>query len=84
MKKYDKKEVNILKTTDIQFTYDEERLDALKVFLEEKDKKLESELMSMMDALYERTVPQKVQFFLEKKGRADNAKTKAKGDFKPT
>ena len=84
MKKYDKKEVNILKTTDIQFTYDEERLDALKVFLEEKDKKLESELMSMMDALYERTVPQKVQFFLEKKGRADNAKTKAKADFKPT
>ena len=83
MKKYDKKEVNILKTTDIQFTYDEERLDALKVFLEEKDKKLESELMSMMDALYERTVPQKVQFFLEKKGRADNAKTKAKADFKP-
>ena len=84
MKKYDKKEVNILKTTDIQFNYDEEKLDALNIFLEEKGKTLDAEIASMLDALYERTVPQKVQFFLEKKGHADNAKTKAKGDFKPT
>lgn len=69
---------------NIQITYDEERLAALKIFLEEKGKTLDAEIASMLDALYERTVPQKVQFFLEKKGRADNAKTKAKADFKPT
>ena len=56
-----------MKTTNIQFTYDEEKLDALKVFLEEKNKTLDGELTAMMDWLYERTVPQKVQFFIEKK-----------------
>ena len=69
---------------NIQITYDEERLAALKIFLEEKGKTLDAEIASMLDALYERTVPQKVQFFLVKKGHADNAKTKAKADFKPT
>ena len=54
-----------MKTTNIQFTYDEEKFDALKVFLEEKGKTLDGELTAMMDALYERTVPQKVQLFIE-------------------
>ena len=72
-----------MKTTNIQFTYDEEKLDALKVFLEEKGKTLDGELTSMMDALYERTVPQKVQLFIEKKNRTDAGKSKPKSECKP-
>ena len=66
-----------MKTTNIQFIYNEEKLDALKVFLEEKGKTLDCELTAMMDALYERTVPQKVQFFIEKKSRTDSGKPKS-------
>ena len=66
-----------MKTTNIQFIYNEEKLDALKVFLEEKGKTLDCELTAMMDALYERTVPQKVQFFIEKKSRKDSGKPKS-------
>ena len=72
-----------MKTTNIQFIYDEEKLDALKVFLEEKDKTLDGELIAMMDSLYERTVPQKVQFFIEKKNRTDSGKPKPKSESKP-
>ena len=55
-----------MKTTNIQFIYDEE-----------KGKTLDCELTAMMDALYERTVPQKVQFFIEKKSRTDSGKPKS-------
>ena len=72
-----------MKTTNIQFTYDEEKLDALKVFLEEKNKTLDGELTAMMDSLYERTVPQKVQLFIEKKNRTDLGKPKPKSECKP-
>ena len=72
-----------MKTTSIQFTYEEEKLEALKVFLEEKNKTLDGELTAMTDALYERTVPQKVQIFLEKKNRTDWGKAKPKGESKP-
>ena len=72
-----------MKTTNIQFIYDEEKLDALKVFLEEKGKTLDCELTAMMDALYERTVSQKVQLFIEKKNRTDLGKPKPKSECKP-
>ena len=72
-----------MKTTNIQFAYDENKLDALKVFLEEKGRTLDGELVALMDSLYERTVPQKVQIFLEKKNRTDFGKTKPKGESKP-
>ena len=72
-----------MKTTNIQFTYDEEKLDALKVFLEEKGKSLDGEMTGMMDALYERIVPQKVQLFIEKKNRTDLGKPKPKSECKP-
>ena len=72
-----------MKTTNIQFIYDEEKLEALKVFLEEKGKTLDCELTAVMDALYERTVPQKVQLFIEKKNRTDLGKLKPKSECKP-
>ena len=67
-----------LNMPNIQFTYDEERLEALKVFLKEKGKSLDSELTIMMDNLYEKTVPQKVQIFLERKGKTETQRPKQK------
>ena len=67
-----------LKMPNIQFTYDEERLEALKVFLEEKGKNLDTELKSMLDNLYEKTVPQKVQTFLERKSKTETQRPKQK------
>ena len=72
-----------MRIINVQVAYDEEKLDALKVFLDEKGKTLDGELTSMMDALYERTVPQKVQFFIEKKNRTDLEKQKPKSECKP-
>ena len=72
-----------MRTTNVQVAYDEEKLDALKVFLEEKERTLDGELTVMMDALYERIVPQKVQLFIEKKNRTDSGKQKPKSECKP-
>lgn len=72
-----------MRTTNVQVAYDEEKLDALKVFLEEKEKTLDGELTVMMDALYERIVPQKVQLFIEKKNRTDSGKQKPNSECKP-
>ena len=64
---------------NIQITYDEERLAALKIFLEEKGKTLDDEVVVLLDGLYEKTVPQKVQMFIEKRHRTDSTKPKPKG-----
>ena len=72
-----------MRIINVQVAYDEEKLDALKVFLDEKGKTLDGEMTAMMDALYERTVPQKVQLFIEKKNRTDSGKPKPKSESKP-
>lgn len=72
-----------MKKVIVQFTFDEEKLEALKVFLEEKGKTLDGELSDLVCSLYERTVPQKVQFFLEKKTGVNSGKTKHRTENKP-
>ena len=46
-----------MKKVIVQFTFDEEKLEALKVFLDEKGKTLDEELTDLVSSLYERTVP---------------------------
>lgn len=72
-----------MKKVIVQFTFDEEKLEALKVFLEEKGKTLDGELSDLVGSLYERIVPQKVQVFLEKKPGADSGKAKHRTENKP-
>lgn len=72
-----------MKKVTVQFIFDEEKLEALKVFLDEKGKTLDEGLTDLVGSLYERTVPQKVQFFLEEKTRADSGKTKHRTENKP-
>ena len=72
----------MVKNISIQISYDEEKLEALKVFLDEKGKTMDGELTELLNSLYEKTVPQKVQLFIEKKNRPHIEKQKAKGENK--
>ena len=72
-----------MKKVIVQFTFDEEKLEALKVFLDEKGKTLDEELTDLVSSLYERTVPQKVQFFLGKKTGATSGKAKHRTENTP-
>ena len=73
----------MVKSISIQISYDEEKLEALKVFLDEKGKTMDGELTELLNSLYEKTVPQKVQLFIEKKNRTHMEKQKSKGENKP-
>lgn len=73
----------MVKNISIQISYDEEKLEALKVFLDEKGKTMDGELTELLNSLYEKTVPQKVQLFIEKKNRPHMEKQKAKSENKP-
>ena len=54
-----------MKKTTITLTYDEERLTALKLYLDEKQITLEDELAKSLDTLFARTVPQPVRRYIE-------------------
>ena len=56
-----------MKPTKIEFSFDDAKLEAIKLFLKEKDVSLDEELDHCMDALYKKYVPQPVRDFIEKK-----------------
>lgn len=56
-----------MKTTKIEFTFDDAKLEAIKLFLKEKDITLEEELDHCMDGLYKKYVPQPVRDFIERR-----------------
>ena len=53
-----------MKTAAIHITFDEEKLGALNLYLGLKSRTVESELQSMLDIIYQRTVPSQVQNFI--------------------
>ena len=68
-----------MKKTTIQITYDEERLSALQLFMQQKNLSMDEELLKAVDTLYNRYVPQSVrEFFTLKNGEPaqQSAKTK--------
>ena len=54
-----------MKKITIPLPYDEERLMALRLFLEERHLKVEEELAKALDVLYDKTVPQPVRHYIE-------------------
>lgn len=56
-----------MKPTKIEFSFDDAKLEAIKLFLKEKDVSLDEELDHCMDALYKKYVPQPARNFIEKK-----------------
>lgn len=54
-----------MKKATITVSFDEEKLSALKMYLEQKNQTVESELENSLSALYNKTVPAGVREFLD-------------------
>ena len=54
-----------MKKVTMTISYDEEKLAALKLYLEQKDTQVETELIKSLDTLYQKTVPAGVREFIE-------------------
>lgn len=69
-----------MKTATITISYDEEKLNALKLYLDQKGAKTEDELAKALDALYTKTVPAGVREFIDMRSgvtpKAPTQKTK--------
>ena len=53
-----------MKKINVSVAYDEEKLSALKLYLEQKGQKVETELEKSLEALYSKTVPTGVREYL--------------------
>lgn len=56
-----------MKKTAITISFDEEKLSALKMYLDQKNMKVESELEKALDILYTKNVPAGVRDFIDMK-----------------
>lgn len=71
-----------MKKSTITLSYDEERLNALKIYLGKKNSNIENELVQSLETLYVKTVPSVVREFIElnsdteQKSEAKSPKTK--------
>ena len=59
---------------NITVSFDEQKLSALKIYLQQKDKDVESELSKSIELLYEKTVPANVRNYIEFKGSSSTSK----------
>lgn len=64
-----------MKKATITISYDEERLNALKLYLSQKGTSVEDELNKDMDTLYAKSVPAGVREFIELRNGNTPAKT---------
>ena len=62
-----------MKKTMFQISYDEERLNALLLYMQQKGSSLEDELIKTIDTLFNRYVPQSVKEYLMLKGTETSA-----------
>ena len=62
-----------MKTVNIQFEFEDYRLEALRFFLESKGEKLEAILAEHTETLYRKHVPSQVREYLEKSRSAPKA-----------
>ncbi len=69
----------MIKKVSINFSYDEEKLNALKIYLAQKGATLEEELEKATEIVYVKYVPQNVREFIEmKSGRVPPAPKRRK------
>lgn len=54
-----------MKKATISISYDEEKLNALKMYLGQKEAQVENELTKALDTLYNKTVPAGVREFID-------------------
>ncbi len=61
-----------MRKTTITISFDEEKLSALKMYLEQKNLKVETELEKSLDILYTKNVPAGVRDFIDMKSGNTN------------
>ena len=62
-----------MKKVTVSLSYDEEKLSALRLYLEERHQQVEDELTKSLDALYAKTVPQSVRHYLDLRGGGERS-----------
>lgn len=68
-----------MKKVTISISYDEDKLSALKLYLDQKQTQVEDELTKALDALYSKNVPAGVRDFLDmRSGTVEPAPSKVK------
>ncbi len=73
-----------MRKTTINISYDEEKLNALKMYLRQKNSSIDDELVKMLDTLYGKTVPAGVRDFISMKSESYTATSKANKSEKTT
>lgn len=75
----------MIKKVPINFSYDEEKLNALKIYLAQKGVSLEDELEKATEVVYAKYVPQNVREFIEmRSGRVTPAPKRRKKEHMAT
>ena len=72
-----------MKQVSIQIPFDDEKLEALKIFLSQKDQTAEVVIGELIDGLYRKTVPLKVREYIDRRSPADTGKPKNTTKPKP-
>ena len=67
-----------MKKATITLSYDEEKLNALKLYLGQKEQSLETELTAAVDSLYLKTVPANVRDFIALRAGVEKTAEKKK------
>ena len=71
-----------MKQATVQFSFDEEKLDALKIFIDGKNVNIEAEMVQAMEELYAKHVPVRVREYISKKNLSDPNKSPSNGNRK--
>ena len=71
-----------MKQATVQFSFDEEKLDALKIFIDGKNVNIEAEMVQAMEELYTKHVPVRVREYISKKNLSDPNKSSSNGNRK--
>ena len=73
-----------MRKENISIAYDSEKLSAVKLYMEQRDTDLKSEMEKSLDALYTKYVPANVREFLDMKSSATSANRPKPSRPKPT
>ena len=72
-----------MKKVTITFSYDEEKLSALRIYLEQKGQTIESVLTTTIENLYAKTVPTNVREFINLRSGTSKPTEKKKNPKQP-
>ena len=72
-----------MKKTTINISYDEEKLSALKIYLEQKGSQVEDELIKELDTLYSKNVPANVREYIDLRAGLGKSTEKKKKPISP-